>query len=67
MERKRKLINRREVQARTSLSRWTIARLEKAKKFPRHVDIVTGWHHWFEDEIDDHLERLAAERQESAA
>jgi predicted DNA-binding transcriptional regulator AlpA len=63
----RKLINRRQVEARVSLSRWSIARLEKQNRFPKHVNVGPGLHHWFEDEIDDHLERLAAERQESAA
>ena len=64
---KRKLIKRREVEARTGLSRWSISRLEKAKKFPRHVEIIPSQHHWFEDEIDAHLERLAAERDQVAA
>jgi predicted DNA-binding transcriptional regulator AlpA len=63
----RKLINRRQVEARTGLSRWSIARLEKANKFPKHVSVTPGCHHWFEDEIDAHLEPLATERGQVAA
>jgi predicted DNA-binding transcriptional regulator AlpA len=63
----RKLINRRQVEARVKLSRGSIKLLEKANKFPRHVNIVPGMDHWFEDEIDAHLERLAAERDQVAA
>ena len=66
-KRKRKLINGAEVEARTSLSRWTIDRLEKKKKFPRHIEIIPGRKHWFEDEIDSHMDRLAAERDQVAA
>jgi predicted DNA-binding transcriptional regulator AlpA len=62
----RKLVKRKEVERRTGLSRWSIARLEKAKKFPRHVEIIPGAHHWFEDEVDGHLARLAAKRELTA-
>jgi predicted DNA-binding transcriptional regulator AlpA len=64
---KRKLIKRREVEARTGLSRWSISRLEAKNKFPRHVEIIPSQHHWFEDEIDAHLDRLAADRDHVAA
>jgi predicted DNA-binding transcriptional regulator AlpA len=64
---KRKLIKRKEVEARTGLSRWSIARLEKANKFPRHVQLLPTQFHWFEDEIDAHLEQLAAQRDSVAA
>jgi predicted DNA-binding transcriptional regulator AlpA len=60
----RKLIKRKEVERRTGLSRWSISRLEKAKKFPRHVEITPGLHHWFEDEVDGHLARLTADREQ---
>lgn len=63
----RKLINRRQVEERVRASRWTIARLEKAGKFPQHVNVTPGCHHWFEDEIDAHLEQLAADRDQVAA
>ena len=66
-KRQRKLLNSTQVQARVKASRWTIDRLEKAKKFPKHVNFVPGRKHWFEDEIDDHLECLAAEREIVAA
>jgi predicted DNA-binding transcriptional regulator AlpA len=68
MQRKqRRLINRQQVEDRTSLSRWTIERLEKQGKFPKHVNIVPGLNHWFEDEVDHHLERLAAGREQATA
>jgi predicted DNA-binding transcriptional regulator AlpA len=60
----RRLIDSKQVEARVKLTRWTIERLEKKKKFPKHVNQVPGRKHWFEDEIDAHLERLAAERDQ---
>jgi prophage regulatory protein len=44
---------------------WTrihIARLEAAGKFPLHINLGENSVAWFEDEIDDFLERKAAER-----
>jgi prophage regulatory protein len=49
---------------------WTrihIARLEAAKKFPLHIKLGANSIAWFEDEIDDHLEMKAAERDAKAA
>jgi prophage regulatory protein len=49
---------------------WTrvhIARLEAAKKFPLHIKIGENSIAWFEDEIDDHLEMKAVERDAKAA
>jgi prophage regulatory protein len=43
-------------------SRVHIGRLETAGKFPQHIDIGENTIAWFEDEIDDLLERKAAER-----
>jgi predicted DNA-binding transcriptional regulator AlpA len=63
----RKLLDSKQVEARVKLSRWTIDRLEKKKKFPKHVNQVPGRKHWFEDEIDDHLDLVAAERDHVGA
>ena len=49
---------------------WTrihIKRLEAAGKFPLHIDIGENSIAWFEDEIDDHLEMKAAERDAKVA
>ena len=48
-------------------SRIHIKRLEAAGKFPLHIDIGENSVAWFEDEIDDHLEVKAAERDAKAA
>jgi prophage regulatory protein len=44
---------------------WTrmhVGRLEAAGKFPQHIDLGENSIAWFEDEIDDFLERKAAAR-----
>ena len=49
---------------------WTrihIGRLEAAGKFPLHIKLGENSIAWFEDEIDDHLEMKAAERDAKAA
>jgi prophage regulatory protein len=46
---------------------WTrmhVGRLEAAGKFPQHIDLGENSIAWFEDEIDDFLERKAAARLE---
>jgi prophage regulatory protein len=48
-------------------SRIHIGRLEAAGKFPLHIDLGENSIAWFEDEIDDHLEMKAAERDAKAA
>jgi predicted DNA-binding transcriptional regulator AlpA len=50
-------------------SRQHIARLVRAKRFPQPVKLSgspTGANSWFDDEIDEHLERRAAERAADA-
>ena len=48
-------------------TRIHIARLEAAGKFPLHIKIGDNAIAWFEDEIDDHLDVKAAERDTRAA
>lgn len=48
-------------------ARLPAIRLEKQGKFPKHVNIVPGCNHWFEDEVDAHLKQLAAGRNQVAA
>jgi prophage regulatory protein len=48
-------------------SRIHIGRLEAAGKFPLHIDLGENSIAWFEDEIDDHLEKKAAERDAKVA
>jgi predicted DNA-binding transcriptional regulator AlpA len=63
----RKLINRRQVEARTGKSRWTIGRLEKKGLFPQRVNVTPGRNDYFEDEVDAYLEQLAAGREQATA
>jgi prophage regulatory protein len=48
-------------------SRIHVGRLEAAGKFPLHIDLGENSIAWFEDEIDDHLEKKAAERDAKVA
>jgi prophage regulatory protein len=43
-------------------SRVHLTRLERAGKFPHHIDLGENSIGWFEDEIDAHLEAKAAAR-----
>jgi prophage regulatory protein len=44
-----------------------LARLERAKKFPRHIDLGRNRIAWIETEIDQWLRAKAAERDNPAA
>jgi prophage regulatory protein len=49
---------------------WTrihLARLEAAGEFPLHINVGKASIAWFEDEIDDFLEKKAIERDAKAA
>lgn len=49
-----KLINKRQLRDKTSLSIQHITRLEKEGKFPRRVKLTDGIRvAWLEDEVDD--------------
>jgi prophage regulatory protein len=62
-----KLIGRPELRARgITWSRQHIDRLEKAGRFPRHVDIGENSIAWVEAEIDAWLEARIAERDAAA-
>jgi prophage regulatory protein len=43
-------------------SRVHLWRLEAAGKFPKRVRLSPARHGWLEDEVDDHLEGLVAQR-----
>jgi prophage regulatory protein len=52
----RKILRRREVIAKTGVSRSTIDRQEAAGQFPKRIQLGENSVGWFEDEIDQHLE-----------
>ena len=54
-----KLLNTNRVMAVTGLSRTSIARLEKAGKFPKRVSIFSGRNYWLAEEIEQWLASLA--------
>jgi prophage regulatory protein len=59
----RRLLNYQALRARgIPWTRVHLARLEAARKFPRHIDVGDNSIAWFEDEVDDFLEVKAAER-----
>jgi len=65
----RKLVSRDGLQARgIKFSRVHLHRLERAGLFPQHVKYGAGnFIAWFEDEIDQYLDDLAAARPKRAA
>ena len=52
-----KIINKKEVQARTGLSSVTIWRLEKAGKLPKRVNITPSRVGWVDEETDEWIAR----------
>jgi prophage regulatory protein len=48
-------------------TRVHIARLERAKKFPKHINLGGNRTAWIEEEIDQWLREKAAERDNPAA
>ena len=51
-----KLLNKRELRAKTSLSQTEIVRKEKAGKFPERIWISTNRVAWVESEVDQWIE-----------
>jgi prophage regulatory protein len=60
----RRLLRYRELKLEKGIpfSRMHIDRLEKAGKFPRRVRLGLNTVGWFDDELDEHVEKAAAER-----
>jgi prophage regulatory protein len=48
-------------------TRVHIARLERAKKFPKHINLGRNRTAWIEEEVDEWLREKAAERDNSEA
>ncbi len=61
-----KMLRRREVEARTCLSKSTLYRLISEGRFPRPVPLGKRARGWPEDEVDTWLEARRAERDARA-
>ena len=61
-----KMLRRREVQARTCLSKTTLYRFISESRFPRPVPLGIRARGWPEDEVDTWLEARRAERDARA-
>jgi prophage regulatory protein len=60
----KRILRKPEVQAIFGLSDVTIYRMEKAGKFPKRLQLGGNSVGWLSTEIDEHLTKLAAEREE---
>jgi prophage regulatory protein len=59
-----KILNKRELRAKTSISVQHITRLEKVGKFPKRVQLTENRVGWIEQEVDDWLMERAKRRSE---
>jgi len=57
-----KVLNKRELREKTTISIQHITRLEKAGRFPKRVQLTQNRVAWVESEVDDWLNARIAER-----
>jgi prophage regulatory protein len=60
-----KVLNKRELRAKTTISIQHITRLEKLGRFPKRIQLTQNRVGWLESEVDEWLEQRVAERNQS--